>query len=136
MVLIYLLWRYSCQDVPQHLIFTTPIQVLFSIGYFLIFIVSILSERNYLIFVLLFCFLDWYIWQPVGGDSGDDQEAHENHHQHVHRQPGRGRHRHVSWWVDSVTRNCQIFYHFNYIKIEFRTVAYFWNSFPVKGTII
>ena len=40
--------------------------------------------------------LDWYIWEPVGGDGGVDQEAHEDHHQHVHCQPGRGGHRHVS----------------------------------------
>ena len=43
-----------------------------------------------------FLFADRYLRQPAGGGGGADEEAHEDHHQHVHRQHGRGGHPHVS----------------------------------------
>ena len=43
-----------------------------------------------------FLFADRNLRQPAGGGGGADEEAHEDHHQHVHRQHGRGGHTHVS----------------------------------------
>ena len=40
--------------------------------------------------------LDWYSWQHPGGDGGPNEEAHEEHHQRLHRQSRSGRHLNVS----------------------------------------
>ena len=81
--------------MSQALIFTSPIQALFSLGYALIFMVSNLKSPK-LGVESYFLFADRYLRQPAGGGGGADEEAHEDHHQHVHRQHGRGGHPHVS----------------------------------------